>query len=324
VPDIGIVGVFIEPMVNLLRYTCDNDPSSSESNDVRTDIAWGLSYLSDGDEDRIQMVMSSGVVPLCMRIIEECPDNKSLLVPTVRCIGNFVTGSDTQTDAVLQAGFLRHAQTLLDHPSKAIKKDTCWIISNIAAGNKKQITALFEDFLPHGLVSKFIQLASESSWEVRKEAVWAICNILTCGTDRHMIYLVQEHCIKVLCDVLQVQQDVRLLLTVMDAFEKLLEADEEHERNYQLLMDECGGVDHLENLQEHPNNDIYEKASALILRYFGSDENEDQNLAPATEADGTFSFGFPSKQLFPEGNEVGSPKAGGFNFGGSTNFNMAV
>jgi importin subunit alpha-1 len=201
------------------------------------------------------------------------------------------------------------------YSQKVIKKDTCWILSNIAAGNKNQISALFQNFESNALVAKLVKCAFDAPWEIRKEAVWAVCNILTCGTDRHMECVVSVNGIQALCNVLQVQQDASLLLAVMDAFEKLLEADENYERNYQMTMDECGGIDHLEELQQHPNNDVFEKASNIILLYFGAtDDDEDQNLAPATQ-DSTFTFGLPSKELFPVGNDSSRVS---FSFGGSS------
>jgi importin subunit alpha-1 len=319
-PPLDIVKVFIAPLVNILDVTT-NDAAASESADIRTDTAWALSYQCDGDEARIQAVVVSGVIPTLIKIVKDYPTNRSFMIPTVRCLGNIVTGNAKQTEAVLNAGILDLAMDLIEHPATAIKKDTCWILSNIAAGTKKQTDALFQ---VNGLVKKIVQCASDAPWEIRKEAVWAVCNILTCGTDRHMEKIVKVNGIQALCDVLKLQQDATLLLAVMDAFEKLLDADEQFDRNYKTLMDECGGVDHLEDLQQHPNNDVFEKASNLIIRYFGADdEDEDPALAPATQEDGTFTFGFPSKELFPEGNEVITSPRVSFKFGGTSFSNMS-
>ena len=52
------------------------------------------------------------------------------------------------------------------------------------------------------------------------------------------------------------------------------------------MLDECGGLDHLEALQQHPNDDVYEKAHEIILLCFvEAQDDEDQKLAPATEAE---------------------------------------
>jgi hypothetical protein len=116
VPDLEIVKVFIRPLVNILDIA-NEDSSVSEASDIRTDTAWALSYLSDGDADRIQAVETSGALATLMTMVRENPTNRTFMIPTIRCLGNFVTGNDTQTDAVLRAGFLDQAMDLLDHQS---------------------------------------------------------------------------------------------------------------------------------------------------------------------------------------------------------------
>jgi importin subunit alpha-1 len=315
-PPLDIVKVFIAPLVNILDVTT-NDAAASESAAIRANAAWALSYQCDGDEARIQAVVVSGVIPTLIKIVKDCPTNRSFMIPAVRCLGNIVTGNAKQTEAVLNAGILDLAMDLIEHPATAIKKDTCWILSNIAAGTKKQTDALFQ---VNGLVKKIVQCASDAPWEIRKEAVWAVCNILTCGTDRHMEKIVKVHGIQALCDVLKFGEGATLLLAVMDAFEKLLDANEQFGRNYKTLMEQVGGDCNLEDLQHHENNDVYEKANNLIIRYFGADdEDEDPALAPATQENGTFSFPLQSKN---EGDEVTSSSGVSLKFSGMSIGNM--
>lgn len=82
------------------------------------------------------------------------------------------------------------------------------------------------------------------------------------------------------------------------------EADKESGQNsginiYAQMVDDCDGLDKIENLQSHDNNEIYEKAVKILEKYW-VEEDEDQNLT----ADG-FTFG----------NNQPNVPAGGFNFG---------
>lgn len=71
---------------------------------------------------------------------------------------------------------------------------------------------------------------------------------------------------------------------------------------YARYIDEAEGLEKIENLQTHDNNEIYEKAVKILETYW-QEEDEDQNTAPGTE--GNFAFGQAAAAAPP----------GGFNFG---------
>lgn len=105
-PDMYYVSPLIGPLSDLLH--------KQVSVDVLVDAVWALSYLSDGPNERIEKVMQGGVVNKLMDFLAD--KSTPLLMPTIRCLGNFVTGSDLQTQAVVDAGILGHLSELLDHP----------------------------------------------------------------------------------------------------------------------------------------------------------------------------------------------------------------
>jgi importin subunit alpha-1 len=300
-PDMQYVQPAIQPLVELL--------SKDVSEDVLIDAVWALSYLTDGDDERIQAVLDSGVAVKLVEFLKN-KDSK-LLTPVVRCLGNFVTGSDLQTQAVIDAGILPHLKALLESPRKAIRKEACWLVSNIAAGTTKQIGLLFSQ---GGIVKRIVNIATDAPWETRKEALWAVSNICTTGTDLQVQGLIQNEGLASLCSILSTGSDSKILLVALDAINRVLEVGEKHGKEYTVLMDEYEGITKLEDLQEHPNEEVYKKTIKMLERFFSADEDvDDENLAPATTAAGTFSFGV-SKQLFPT-NATLTPK---FDFGAPT------
>lgn len=57
----------------------------------------------------------------------------------LRAVGNIVTGDDVQTQVVLNCSALQCLSHLLKSPRETIRKEACWTISNITAGNPQQI-----------------------------------------------------------------------------------------------------------------------------------------------------------------------------------------
>lgn len=70
-------------------------------------------------------------------------------LPSLRVIGNVVSGNAKQTQKVIELGGLEYLKRCLFHEKKSIRKETCWIISNLAAGTSSQVEALIRsDYLP--------------------------------------------------------------------------------------------------------------------------------------------------------------------------------
>ena len=88
-----------------------------------------------------------------------------------------------------------------------------------------------------------------------------------------------------------------MILVVFDALESILKVGQKLGKDYVSFVDECDGITMIETLQEHENNDVYEKAIEIIETYFGLDDGaEDENIAPAIDGN-TFAFGVPRKNL---------------------------
>lgn len=174
----------------------------------------------------------------------------------------------------------------------------------------------------HAVITKVISLAIDSKFEIRKEALWTICNVITNGKNGHIDLMMSYNAMVALCDALKALSDIKVLKIVLEAFAKILSMDQHGDYNYKLLMDEFGGIDHLEELQSHPDDEIYQMASDLLTKYFDTVDEEDQNIVPVeSENNNTFQFGI-SKQLFPPSSNTSAQPM--FNFSSSGAFNTAV
>lgn len=91
---------------------------------------------------------------------------------------------------------------------------------------------------------------------------------------------------------------------------KVGEADKEMGKNggvnlYAQMIDECDGLDKIENLQTHDNNEIYEKAVKILERYW-AEEEEEQNVQDGVDG---------NQQAFDFGTNQPNAPPGGFKFG---------
>lgn len=93
-PNFEYVKAAIPTLAKVLKEETDSE--------VLTDAAWAMSYLSDGDEDRIQMVIDTDVIPALINHLDH--PYLSILIPCLRSLGNIVTGTDEQTNYVLSHG----------------------------------------------------------------------------------------------------------------------------------------------------------------------------------------------------------------------------
>jgi HEAT repeat protein len=270
---------------------------NSQDEEVLTDACWALSYLSDGTNDKIQEVIQAGV---CRRLVELLMhQSPSVLVPALRTVGNIVTGDDLQTQVIINCGALGCLLHLLTtSQKKSIKKEAFWTISNITAGTKEQIQSVVEaDILP-----PLVHLLGTAEFDIKKEAAWALSNATSGGTHDQIKYLVQIGCIKPLCELL-VCSDVRIVTVALEGLENILKVGEAEKElggpgatnPYARLVDEAEGLDKIEELQNHTNEDIYEKVVAIMETFFDVEDGEVENLAPQVNSgQSTYTFQAPA------------------------------
>lgn len=83
-----------------------------------------------------------------------------------------MTGDDIQTQVIINCGVLNSLLALLNSPKETIRKEACWTISNITAGNAAQIKSV----LDANLIAPLIDILSRGDFKTKREACWAISN----------------------------------------------------------------------------------------------------------------------------------------------------
>ncbi|KAK4299149.1 hypothetical protein Pmani_028554 [Petrolisthes manimaculis] len=249
---------------------------------ILVDTVWAISYLTDGGNTNIQLVIDSGVVPKLIPLLS----HKEVKVQTaaLRAVGNIVTGTDDQTQVVLNCGALYHFPLLLNHVKEKINKEAVWFLSNITAGNKQQVQAVIDA----NLIPMIITQLSKGEFQTQKEAAWAISNLTISGSKQQVAYLVSKGVIYPFCNLLTCK-DTQVIQVVLDGISNILSRAGEDVEVVANMIEECGGLDKIEFLQNHENVEIYKLAYSIIERYFSEDDAEDPSLVPeATETEYAF------------------------------------
>lgn len=278
---------------------------NSTDTEIQADACWALSYLTDGSNDQIQLVVDAGVV--AGLVVRLATGEIQVVTPALRALGNVVTGSDVQTQAVLEAGALPVLGTLLGHTRMNIVKEAAWAVSNITAGSSDQIQKVIET----GVIQPLIEVLVRGDFKAQKEAAWAVTNLTSGGSLEQIVNICQQGVLQPFCDLLSARDD-KTLAVVLDGIINILNAAERMGQSDMVaeMIEECGGMDKIEALQSHENEEIYHKSLGIIEGFFNEDA-EDDGVVPESTTDG---FTFDSSAAPAVTNTAGETNGGGFKF----------
>lgn len=270
------------------------DLAKQNDSEVLTDACWALSYITDDqtlNNQKINAVV--GQPGICARLIHLLQHGaNNVQVPALRTIGNIVTGDDKQTQKMLDQNPLPALLGTLSCQRKNMRKETCWTVSNITAGTSRQIQFVIDA----NLISPLVNILKEDQFDVQKEAAWAICNICSGGTDAQISFIVSQAAIPALIVMMKLH-DPKMILVCVEALGNILDvglklAGSSDGNKFAEIVEEFDGLDTLEELQRHENEEIYEKSVKILQKHFDSEEDDGMGMAPEVdESNGQFSFG---------------------------------
>ncbi|CAI5743464.1 unnamed protein product [Peronospora destructor] len=239
------------------------------------DSCWALVEMTLHDTDAVGGIVNAG---LCSRLVELLYISQSsiILAPVLRLLGNIVSAEISFSQAVIDAKLLEVIPSVMTTTSRAVREEACWMLSNIAGGQEEQVVAMMN---ASGVIAGLVEQMSWAEYGVKREATWAICNIIVRANIQFVKEVVGMGVLQSFCPLLDEWEDPMVELVILEAVESLLQKDPQEGR---IAVEESGCLAKIEELSYDQNDDVSSMASQLIDTWFDSEVDEtDLTLAPA-------------------------------------------
>jgi hypothetical protein len=256
------------PVCYYLMQSCDTE--------VQRAACWTVSFISDGPQERIFACRTAGLIPIMLELLRT--QRPTVTLPAIRTLGNLAAKSVDAAQAILDMGVLQLMSPLMQPcVEQSIRKECCWLLSNVASGTPAQVHAILDS----GLMPFVVRCMSDPELDVNSEAVWVVANIGAASVGGEMPDLLRaavEHfnCIPGLCTALRTG-DVKICSTALEACAAVLEIGEwlctagpTGVNPYVAQFKEHGMLDILSNLVDSPDDTVESRASS-IMDYLSAD-----------------------------------------------------
>jgi importin subunit alpha-1 len=125
-----------KPMIDLL--TISPDPK------MIFEILFIAFLLSQTNKYGIQILLDAKILPAICTIYEKHKENDKICLYVYKVIGNLLSGTDIQTEFLIQNDILSVLRNFIEEKDPKRLKEVLWSCSNIAAGTCGQIEKLFD------------------------------------------------------------------------------------------------------------------------------------------------------------------------------------
>ena len=253
----------------------------TQDKETLTNTAQCLSYITSSlDQSEMEPFLNYNIItPNTMRLLKA---HDEICLPFLQACGSLIAGPDEVAQKVLDAGFFPYVSQLLSRKTD-VKKETCWILSNIAAGNKSQTDQLINS----GIIPMVCIILTNDTWLVKKECIYVFSNIVS-NKNHQIDYIVGCGCIKILCEVLTKDLPVKMCKVVLDTLYGILKTASKYGkgREYANMIEDADGLDRIEYLQNHPDESIYKLSVKIVENFFdGNDYMDITDTGPITTSD---------------------------------------
>ncbi|KAJ6230111.1 importin subunit alpha-4 [Anaeramoeba flamelloides] len=234
-------------------------------------VCWSFSYLCNGDESFIGVIVDLGLCPLLIDLLNT--NSVNLFIPILRCLGNISSLNDDFTQIIIECQVLPILKEIILTSKKNIRKEACWVLSNICAGSSLQVEKVIQNgFLP--ILKKLLQ---NDKYKIKKQVCWTLTNMVYSSTRDQIENLIENGIVTSMCNVLEMD-DPKILKVGLESVMKILLVYEQQSlinnnnnnntSNISIEFIEKGGLVLIEKLRSHDLKDVYKLAEYIMKRFF--------------------------------------------------------
>lgn len=253
---------------------------------VLIDMLSSLKWLVNQGGDCLEIILQCGIASRLNELLRHA--HHKVQIEAITTMDTILDGIKYEIE--LDHVTLEYFHVLLSHPKKTLRRGAIWFLSNRIEANQCQV----EDFLQAGLLPKIIGILCEEDFRSQKEAAQLITNLAISSNEEQIYELINEGAIPPFCKLLSIK-DQTLITVVLLGLKYMLETASGNYLHIANIIEECQGLDQIEELQNNENNYIYELAHGIIEKYFSDDEHSNlqstfQLNTNQTMSDGIYNF----------------------------------
>ena len=245
---------------------------------------WGISYICDSDEELTNAFLNSNIYKKLVELITTFENNEIAMfsmAPIIRTLGNIVSEGNEQTEFVIQSGAINNLcrifYSVKERKAPRIRKEICWLISNITAGPNEHVQFISSR---DSFIDLLIDAMSNYEVFVRKEAVYAIYNI-TFNSETGLVRELMDKniCLGIKKCINACNTNTEIVLQLLDVCKNLLDVGIKikEETGVDIVLAKFNDTrlsDVIEDCQDFRNDAIADRAYKLIMKYYDAEEDD--------------------------------------------------
>ena len=205
-------------------------------------------------------------------------DDKTEIFNSLKIIANFGAMENSYyTDKIIELNVLDKLKLLMqDKYSLGIRKETAWLISNIAAGTINQLTKLYENNFQDIL---FDNISNSPDDKIKNNCLWALYNFSSLKNIEYLNALIEKGFIDIIIKRLKIDKGDTLACSLEALNNILCQGKNLDPAVYNIIETKVNELDILNELKNflknnHSNTMIKNKIQTIFNNYFGIDNIE--------------------------------------------------